>query len=188
MGDWDPAGEYWGEPGQPLHPLCHSVIAAGVRQCFEMEQVIPGTDPDDWDSDPIVDAADQHRAGHHAAAIRLLEGVLALDARCVDAWGHLGLVAFGRRGPGPAREFYEMGVAVSEASLPDGFDGVLPWGLVDNRPFLRCLYGLGLCAWRQRRWEDAEAIFTARVWLDPAHALDALACLDAVQIRQRWTR
>lgn len=188
MDEWDPADEYWGEPGEPLHPLCEQVIAAGVRPCFEMEQVLPGVDDDDWDSDPIVDAADLHRAGQDREAIRLLEGLLAIDDRCVDAWGHLGLVAFDTRGPAPARELYETGVAVAERSLPDRFGGVLPWGLVDNRPFLRCLHGLALCAWRQRRWDDAEAMFTARVWLDPSGPIDALACLDPVRAHRRWTR
>lgn len=188
MGDWEPADEYWGEPGDPVHPLWEEVIAAGARPCFEMDQVLPGVEPDDWDRDPIVDAAELHRAGHHRAAVRLLEGLLAIDTRCVDAWGHLGLIAFDTRGPGPARELYETGVAIAERSLPDGFGGVLPWGWVDNRPFLRCLHGLALCAWRQRRWDDAEMMFTARVWLDPTGSLSALACLDAVRGRCRWTR
>lgn len=188
MGEWDPADEYWGEPGDPVHPLCREVIAAGVRPCFEMEQVLPGVEDDDWDTDPIVDAAELHRAGYHREAIRVLKGLLAIDARCVDAWGHLGLVAFHTRGPGPALGFYETGVAAAEASLPARFGGVLNWGMVDNRPFLRCLHGLALCAWRQRRWDDAEAIFTTRVWLDPSGSLDALACLEPVRARQRWTR
>jgi hypothetical protein len=187
-GEWDPASEYWGEPGEPLHPLCQTTISAGPRPFFEMEQVIPGADDDDWDSDPIVDAADLHHAGQHRAAIRLLEAELATDVRCIDAWGHLGLIAFNTRGPGPAAELYRSGIAVAEASLPAGFGGVLPWGMIDNRPFLRCLHGLGLCAWRQRRWDDAEEIFTARVWLDPAGALNDLACLDMVRSQVRWTR
>jgi hypothetical protein len=29
------------------------------------------------------------------------------------------------------------------------FDGVLPWGQIDNRPFLRCMHGFGLCLWLQ---------------------------------------
>ena len=188
MGDWDPVEEYWGEPGEPLHPLCQEVIGAGVRPRFEMEQVLPGVGPDDWESDPIVDAAELHRAGYHRDGVRVLEGLLAIDDRCVDAWGHLGLIALDTRGPGPAVEFYETGVAVAERSLLDRFDGVLPWGMIDNRPFLRCLHGLALCAWRQRRWDDAEAMFTARVWLDPSQALDALACLQPVRARQRWTQ
>jgi len=187
MGDWDPEEEYWGEPGEERHPLVEEVFAAGVRACFEMDQVIPGVELDDFD-DPIVEAADLHRAGEDRHAMRLLEGVLALDERCVDAWGHLGLIALDTRGPGPAAAFYDKGMAIAEASLPEGFGGVLPWGMVDNRPFLRCLHGLALCAWRQRRWDDAEAMFRSLVWLDPNGALDAIACLGPVLAHERWTR
>jgi hypothetical protein len=167
--------------------MWEEAIGAGVRACFEMEQVLPGVGADDWDTDPLVDAADLHRAGHHRSARRLLEGLVAQDPRCIDAWCHLGLIAFDTQGPGPARRFYETGIAVGEVSVPDGFYGVVPWGWVDNRPFLRCLHGLGLCAWRQRRWDDAEAAFTARVWLDPTGSSAALACLDRVRRRHRWS-
>lgn len=64
-GQWDPVAEYWGEPEEPLPSLCLTTIAAGSRPCFEMEQVIPGADDDDWDSDPIIEAADLHQAGRH---------------------------------------------------------------------------------------------------------------------------
>lgn len=186
-GRWDPDEEYWGEAGDELHPLREEVIAAGPRPCFEMEQVIPGVDADDWDSDPIVDAAELHRAGEHRRARNLLEDLVAQDPRCIDAWGHLGLIAFDTRGPGPARVFYETGIAVAEMSLPDGFGGVLGWGWTDNRPFLRCLHGLGLCAWRQRDWDGADAAFVARLWLDPG-STGSLACLEQVRHRNRWSR
>jgi len=38
-------------------------MAAGPRPEFEMEQVIPGEDPEDWDDDPILRAADLRQAG-----------------------------------------------------------------------------------------------------------------------------
>ena len=47
-----------------------------------------------------------------------------------------------------AQECYQAGVQVGERALPPSFDGLLPWGWVDNRPFLRALHGLGLCQWR----------------------------------------
>jgi len=186
MGDWDPEEDYWGDSDEARHPLLDEVLAAGPRPCFEMEQVIPGVELDDPD-DPIVEAADAHRAGYDRHGVRLLKGVLALDERCVDAWGHLGLIAFDTRGPGPASAFYDKGVAIAEATLPDAFNGLLPWGMVDNRPFLRCLHGLALCAWRQRRWDDAALMFRALVWLDPNHAFDALACLGPVEAHERWS-
>ena len=139
MGDWDPADEYWGEPGDPVPPLWQQVIVAGVRPCFEMEQVLPGADDDDWDCDPIVDAAELHRAGYRREAIRLLEGLLAQDRRCVDAWGHLGNFMFHSRGPGPALDFYMTGVAVAEQALPIGFAGVLSRGMSTiDRSFAAC--------------------------------------------------
>jgi len=104
-GECGPATEYWGEPGEPIRRLCRTVIFAGPRPSFEMEQVIPRVDEDDWDSDPIIDAADLHHAGHHREAIRILENTPVIDKRCIDAWGHLGLVAFNTRGPGPTAEF-----------------------------------------------------------------------------------
>ena len=188
VGLWDPADQYWGEPGDDLHPLVVKITAAGPRPEFEMEQVIPGVEDDDWDLDPVADAAELHRAGADKEATRILEGLVALDERCVDAWVHLGNIAFDNNGPKAAAELYDRAVAVGEQSLPDGFAGVLPRGLIDNRPFLRALHGLGLCAWRQRRWDDAEEVFVSRVWLEGAGTWDAVSCLERVRARLRWTR
>jgi tetratricopeptide (TPR) repeat protein len=186
MGSWDPADQYWGEPGQEVHPLYRAIIAAGLRPEFEMEQVIPGVEEDDWDSDPVADAAELRRAGGDAEARRILEGLIVADERCIDAWVHLGNIAFDMKGPKAALELYDTAVAIGEQSLPAQFDGVLPRGIVDNRPFHRALHGLGLCAWRQRRWDDAEAIFTNLLWIDGAQTWDALECLLAIRQRERW--
>jgi tetratricopeptide (TPR) repeat protein len=188
VGTWDPSEQYWGEEGQEIHPLYRAIIAAGPRPEFEMEQVIPGEEVDDWDSDPISDAADLHSAGAVAEARRILRDAIAVDERCIDAWVHLGNIAFDVKGPKDAVELYDTAVAIGEQSLPASFNGVLPRGLIDNRPFHRALHGLGLCAWRQRRWDDAEAIFTNLLWIDGAQTWDALECLLAVRDRERWLR
>ena len=186
-GFWEPDDEYWGEPGEETrHPLITEIIAHGARPMFEMEQVIPGEDPNNWDDDPITEAADLLRGGHRKRAVDLLERLIERDPRCVDAWVHLGLAEFEHRGPGPARRFYEFGVAAAETALPNGFNGVLPRTLVDNRPFRRALHGLGLCAWRQRRWDEAASIFESLVWTDPSRSWDALWCLEEVRAHHRW--
>jgi hypothetical protein len=99
MGSWDPAEQYWGEEGEEVHPLYRAIIAAGPRPEFEMEQVIPGVDEDDWDSDPVTNAAELNRAGFDREARRILEGLIVLDERCIDAWVHLGNIAFDAKGP-----------------------------------------------------------------------------------------
>lgn len=49
---------------------------------------------------------------------------------------------------GAALAHYATGVQVAERALPERFGGVLGWGWLDNRPFLRCLHGLTISAWR----------------------------------------
>jgi hypothetical protein len=61
-------------------------------------------------------------------------------------------------------------VCVAERSLPEDFDGVLGWGWMGNRRFLRCLHGLTLSAWRLELYEEAEELcwaLLAEPWRPP---------------------
>jgi hypothetical protein len=56
-GVWDPAEEYWGEGGDPSPDRAQAIIANGQRTSYEMEQIIPGNDPEDPE-DAITRSAD----------------------------------------------------------------------------------------------------------------------------------
>jgi tetratricopeptide (TPR) repeat protein len=92
--------------------------------------------------------------------------VLGIDLRCIDAHAHLGNLEFDRS-PELAMIHYEMGIRIGELSLPPGFDGVLVWGHMYNRPFLRCLHGYGLCLWRLGRLAEAQEVFERLLSLNP---------------------
>jgi hypothetical protein len=189
FGEWDPADEYWGEPDDddvvPIEDWAKPIIARGPRPMFEMEQVLPGSDPEDFDIDPILEASDLRRGGDVAGARELLAGMLEADLRCLDAHAHLGNMLFDHS-PRWALLHYEVGVRIGELSLFDGFDGVLAWGLVDNRPFLRCMQGLGLCLWRLQRWEEAERVLGQMLWLNPTDNQGIRMILPEVRARQAW--
>jgi hypothetical protein len=165
-GMWDPKDHYWGEPDEPMEPWAKPIIKRGVRPEYEMEQVLPGGDPDNPDKDPILEAVDLKEAGDHSGARRMLMNLLADDLRCLDAHAHLGTFVF-HRDPDTAIRHYDVGVKIGELSLGKGFNGLLPWGCTDNRPFLRCLHGYGLCLWRFGRSREAEKVFTRMLWLNP---------------------
>src|SRR6202011_5385620 len=112
MGMWDPADQYWGEEGTDIDTRYREIIAAGPRPEFEMEQVMPGVGDDDWDLDPITDAGDLHAAGYRHQAKEILEGLIARDERCIDAWVHLANFAFRDKGPKAALEFYDEAVSI----------------------------------------------------------------------------
>ncbi len=92
--------------------------------------------------------------------------LLAADLRCLDAHAHLGNFAFDHS-PEEAIRHYEVGVRIGDLSLGEGFNGVLHWGHIHNRPFLRCMHGYGLCLSRLGRIKEAKEIFTRMLWLNP---------------------
>lgn len=185
MGMWDPKEHYWGEPDEPLEPWTRPIVKHGRRPEYEMEQVLPGEDPDDPDTDPILEAVDLHQAGDFRKANHLLMDILAADLRCLDAHAHLGNFAFDRD-PDTAVRHYDIGVKIGELSLGKDFNGLLPWGYVHNRPFLRCLAGYGLCLWRFGRMRDAEKVFTRMLWLNPTDNQGARYNLYNVKEGKVW--
>jgi hypothetical protein len=63
---------------------------------------------------------------------------------------------------------------------------VLAWGLIDNRPFLRCMQGYGLCLWRLERWDEAEHVFERMLWLNPSDNQGIRGLLPLVRDREPW--
>jgi hypothetical protein len=184
-GEWDPAEEYWGEDGTPIEEWAVPIVKRGSRPTFEMEQVLPGSDPDEPDDDPIIEASDLASGGRRREARQLLMQLLAVDLRCLDAHAHLGNMRFDRA-PAHALRHYEVGVRIGELSLGDGFEGVLAWGCLDNRPFLRAMHGYGLSLWRLRRHGDAVRVFERMLWMNPGDNQGIRYVLPAVRRGEPW--
>ena len=166
-GVWNPSEQYWGEEDEPLPKYALCIIERGPRREYEMEQVLPGDDPDDPDGDPIIQSNDLKEQRDFVGARKILMQLLDTDLRCLDAHAHLGNLMFDV-GANDAIRHYEIGMRIGELSLGAGFDGVLPWGWIDNRPFLRCMHGYGLCLWRLGRTSEAAAVFERMLWLNPS--------------------
>jgi hypothetical protein len=184
-GIWDPAQHYWGEEGEPVEEWAKPVIARGPRPEFEMEQVLPGADVEDPFSDPIGESNDRKDSGDFDGAYKILMDLCQADLRCLDAHSHLGNFLFDHR-PEDAIRHYEAGFQIGELSLSGEFDGVLPWGCIDNRPFLRCMHGFGLCLWRLGRFEEAECIFDRMLWLNPSDNQGVRLVIGQVRAGAAW--
>jgi hypothetical protein len=182
-GTWDPKDHYWGEPDEQIEEWAKPIMSRGPRSEYEMEQVLPGEDPDDPDTDPILDAVELKEAGDSLGAYRMLMSLLAADLRCLDAHAHLGNFVFDHS-PEKAIRHYEVGVRIGELSLGEGFNGVLHWGHINNRPFLRCVHGYGLCLSRLGRLKEAEEVFTRMLWLNPTDNQGVRFLLDEVRERK----
>jgi tetratricopeptide (TPR) repeat protein len=107
------------------------------------------------------------------------------DLRCLDAHAHLGNLEFDHS-PKKAIRHYEAGLRIGELSLPRGFDGVLTWGLINNRPFLRCMSGFGLSLWRLGRFQEADRVFERMLWLNPSDNQGARFLIRDVRAGRPW--
>jgi hypothetical protein len=162
----DPKDQYWGEPDEPIEKWAKPIMSRGPRPEYEMEQVLPGKESDDPDTDPILEAAELREAGDSLGAHRMLMSLLAVDLRCLDAHPHLGNLVFDHS-PQKALRHYEVRVRIGELALGEGFNGVLHWGHINNRPFLRCVHRYGLCLSRLGGVEEAEEVCNRMLWLNP---------------------
>jgi hypothetical protein len=149
-----------------------------------MEQVLSGAEPLD-DSDPIIESNELKSSGDIVGARNKLMDLCQADLRCLDAHAHLGHMSF-ERWPEDAILHYEVGVRIGELSLGGGFEGVLPWILIDNRPFLRCMHGYGLCLWRLERFEEAGLIFKRMIMLNPSDNQGIRFLINQVGAGQKW--
>lgn len=163
--EWRPDEHYWGEPNEPLEDWARPIHDAGPRPQFELEQVVPREDPMPLEDGPILQAVELYQGGQREDAYDLLMDLLTEDLRCLDAHAHLGNFSFGE--PHMAIRHFAVGVEIARLSLGPDFGDVLPWGCLDNRPFLRCLHGYGLCLWRLGLADEALDVFDWMLWLNP---------------------
>jgi tetratricopeptide (TPR) repeat protein len=170
----------------PYAPLWRK-LTAKPRASFEMDGIAWGAFPDDsdFDDNPVVNAAELAETGDVEGARDLLGDLLLRDLRCIDAHAHLGNLEFDRW-PERARIHYEIGIRIGELSLPPDFDGVLLWGHIFNRPFLRCLYNYGLCLWRLGRFDEAQMVFERILSLNPNDNQGARFCWEDVRKGRSW--
>lgn len=185
---WNPREEMeWEELTDD--PEYSAVMAAGARPAYEMEQVIPGQDPNNPFDDPITAALDAYEAGDYDFAYETLQKCLAEDLRCIDAHVHLGYFSFQAKGYlslATAIRHYRVGVAIGELTVGQGFYGVLPWSYINNRPFLRCLHGLGVCWWRLGEQQRARQVFSRLLWLNPPDEQGVRVLLEALARGETW--
>ncbi len=163
-------------------------FAETPRRAFEFEEIAwgvgVGVDPLD-DRCLVVDAAEELARDPDRARELLMQALLA-DLRCIDAHVHLGVLAFDRSAE-EALTHYEIAVGIGELSLGPTFDGMLLWGHLHNRPFLRAIKGLGLCLWRLDQLEKAGEVFERVLALNPPDNQGARFLRDDVLAGKQWS-
>jgi hypothetical protein len=76
--------------------------------------------------------------------------------------------------------------AGADRRVESSWDGVPPWGWIDNRPFLRFLHGLAVSAWCLGEHDRAETLCWALLWLSPGDNQGVSGLLPEITAGARW--
>ena len=178
------------EPFTPPEPYAEmwEFFASTPRRAFEFHEIAwgagVGTDPGDPDDCLIAHAAEISEENPDEAREVLMKALLA-DLRCIDAHVHLGNLVF-THDPKHAIRHYEIAVGIGELSLGPNFEGMLLWGHLYNRPFLRALHSYGLCLWRLGQVDKARRVFERLLALNPPDNQGVRSCWDDIRTGLPW--
>jgi tetratricopeptide (TPR) repeat protein len=81
------------------------------------------------------------------------------DPEFIDAYNSLGWLEMDSFNYGSALYYFEKAYKIGNSLIPKTFNGEIIWGIIDNRPFLKTMQGLGLSFLLINEYEKALKYF-----------------------------
>lgn len=105
--------------------------------------------------------------GNRRRAVTSFRSALELDPQHADAHNHLGIVSLEARRLKAAEQHFRAAIDGGQRHLErEGAE--IPWGFLENRPYLRGLANLALVLAAQKKWAEALAIHKQMLTLNPS--------------------
>ena len=117
--------------------------------------------------DRLFDEGMEHWwADHRREALTYFRRAIKIDPLHADAHNHLGIASLDARKLKDAEQHFRAAVDGGERRIER--DGrLVPWPILENRPYLRALGNLALALAEQRKWPEALAIHQRILELNP---------------------
>lgn len=96
-----------------------------------------------------------------------LQKLINEDPMFIDAYNSLGNWEFDLKNYGHALYYFDTAKRIASRYIPKSFKGLITWGNLDNRPFLRSLYNAGLANLLLSEWAKATSVFTKILKYNP---------------------
>ncbi len=106
----------------------------------------------------LDDGLDILEQGDEETAGRLFFKSIEIDPTYADGYNHLANIAWRKGDWQQAEGLYRKALSFAEPEVKDVPRGDF-WGVLESRPYMRALDGLGLTAWKQGKLEEAKGIF-----------------------------
>jgi tetratricopeptide (TPR) repeat protein len=116
--------------------------------------------------DTLDQGLDLLEQGEEEEAGRYFFKSIEIDPTYADGYNHLANIAWRKGDWKQAEGLYRKALEFAEPEVKDIPQGGF-WGILESRPYMRALHGLGLTAWKQGRLEEAIGIFKQMLKLNP---------------------
>src|SRR6188768_152525 len=117
-----------------------------------------------------LDKALEHRDDRKLSPSKYIKTLRMLVDRYphfIDGHAHLGYALMNEGKPKLALQACLDGLQVGERMIPKGYAGLIEWGFLENRPFLRAAYGVVLSQLRLGQRNDALRLMDRLLTWDP---------------------
>jgi len=91
---------------------------------------------------------------------------IEIDPTYADGYNHLGNIAWRKGDWNLAEGLYQKALEVAEPEVKGTPKGGF-WGILETRPYMRAMHGLGLTAWKQGHLDRAIDIFNRMLKINP---------------------
>ncbi|MCK5519574.1 MAG: tetratricopeptide repeat protein, partial [Candidatus Marinimicrobia bacterium] len=96
-----------------------------------------------------------------------MEDIIYDDPEFIDAFNKIASIEIEMKNYGIALAYYETAYDIAKEVIPKNFNGLIPWGIIENRPYLRTLHGLGICYLLTNKLSKASRIFNKILKYNP---------------------
>lgn len=104
--------------------------------------------------------------GEEEEAGRCFFRSIEIDPTYADGYNHLANIAWRKSDWKQAESLYRKALELAEPEVRGVPKGSF-WSILESRPYMRALHGLGLTAWKQDRFEEAVMTFKQILELNP---------------------
>ncbi len=116
--------------------------------------------------DTLDQGIDLLEHGKEEEAGRCFFRSVEIDPTYADGYTHLANIAWRKSDWKQAEALYRKALELAEPEVKDIPKGSF-WSILESRPYMRALNGLGLTVWKQNKLEEAKGIFKRMLDLNP---------------------
>lgn len=118
-------------------------------------------------TDYFYDGLDYLDEGDFNKAINSFKKALKIDDKYIDAYNGFGNAYLLLEDYEKSKEFYKKAYLLTKEHFKGIWPSKLPWGILENRQYLRAICGFAICLWKENNIQEAKRFFMLLLKLNP---------------------